>query len=217
MANRNFPAARVFGFHFLPVRLDFTMSVTGSSGALGSTANPGAGIASVTRLTTGVYQLQLKDNYAAFLEANFSVHGKTGASAAASGTTAGNMYQINTVGTTSQAAWVAAGLPTGISATAGAIFSASTAATATTGTGTIKPITASNLYDIEIVGNPTLMLSNQPFQAGSGGYITFQCIAPTTAAASGDPTPTVADPASGTVIYGEIWLNNHKQTNLAIE
>lgn len=217
MANRNFPAARVFGFHFMPVRLDFSMSVTGSSGALASTANPGGGINSVSRLAAGVYQLQLKDNYAAFLDASFSVHGKTGASAAASAAAANSIYQINTLGTTSQAQWVLNGVPSGITAAAGVVFAASTAATASTGTGTIKPITASNLYDIEIVGNPTLMLNNQPFVAGSGGYITFQCLAPTTSAASGDPTPVVADPASGTVINGSIWLNNHKAVNLALE
>lgn len=203
MANRNFPSQRQFSFHLLPVKLDFSISITGSSGALGATANPGKGIASVTRLSTGVYQFQLQDNYASYLDANFNIQSRLGSSAAVSAVSTGTVYSISSLGTTSQSAWVTAGVPSGITAQVGTIFKA--ASTAATGTGNVKPILEGNLYDIEIVGNPNLMLNNQPFNAGQGGYITFGCLGPGGASTA---TPTFTDPASGTVITGSIFLNN---------
>lgn len=205
MANRNFPSQRQFSFHLLPVKLDFSMSVTGSSGALGATANPGLGITSITRLSAGIYQLQLQDNYAGFLDASFDVKANYGATAAASAAAAGTVYRITSVGTTPQAQWVAAGLPSGLTAATGQVFLAAAAASAATGTGNIAAVSASNIIGVSIIGAVTPMLSNQPFNAGSGGYVTFGCVAPTAASAA---TPVFTDPAANTVITGSIFLNN---------
>lgn len=183
------------------------MSVTGSSGALGATANPGKGIQSITRLAAGIYQLQLQDNYASYLDASFSIESfGQGSAVAATALSPNTVYAITSLGTTTQAQWVTAGVPSGITAAVGVVFKC---AATSSGTGAGKAVAAANLYNIQVVGNPNLMLSKQPFQANSGGYVTFACIAPLTAGtAAADATPTITDPAAGTIITGSIWLNN---------
>ncbi len=209
MANRNFPCQRQFGFHLAPVKLDFSMSVTGASGALGATANPGQGITSITRLAAGVYQLQLNDNYPSYLDSNFRIETNLGSTAAASAASTTALSSISSLGTTTTAQWHTAGVPAGITPAVGVVFVAAAAATAVTGTGTVKPVVADSITSIQICGDPNLMLSNQPFQSRSGGYITFACVAAKTAGtAAADATPTITDPAAGTVITGSIWLNN---------
>lgn len=65
MANRNFPSQRIFGFNMAPVRVSGSISI-GSTGAVSSFTAPG--VASVTRLAAGKYQITLQDPYFSLLE-----------------------------------------------------------------------------------------------------------------------------------------------------
>lgn len=193
MANRNFPSQRIFGFHMLPVRLDCSVQI-GASGAVSSFS--GKGIAAVTRLSAGIYQIQLQDNYFSYLTSYTAFESPVTGSAIAGGSfVATTIYQIVTVGSTTQAQWHAAGVPAGITAAPGVVFKA---ATIGAGSGTVKALGSSGISAVEMIGQPATMISNQPFNALQGGYLTYQCLAST--------TPT--DPASGSVMNFEIYMNN---------
>jgi hypothetical protein len=200
MANRNYPSNRVFGFHMLPVRIDCSIAI-GSTGAVSSFT--GSGIAAVTRLTTGTYQIQLEDNYYSFLSFNGTMQSPvTGSNVAAGSLSPGTIYQITALGTSTQANWVTAGVPAGITAAVGVVFKC---AATSSGNGTAKAIGVSGISGFEIIGNTALMISNQPFQARAGGFITFQTLGATSSSVT---TAIPTDPASGSTIYFETWLNN---------
>lgn len=202
MANRNFPASRVYGFSVMPVRL-VTKASIGSTGAVTIGQTTG-GIKSITRLAVGTYRLQLDDNYAAFISAKFTIKAPvTGSNVAATALNPTTVYEITALGTTTQANWVTAGLPTGITAAVGQTF---LAAATSSGNGTAKAIGVTGVQSFEMVGDSQLMLSNQPFIQGSGGgYLTFQCIGPTSSSVT---TPIPVDPASGSYLLIEVLMNN---------
>jgi len=201
MANRNYPASRVFGFNLMPVRLNVSIPI-GATGAVGTIS--GKGIQSVTRLATGTYQIQLQDNYYSFLSMSAMVQSPvSGSNVTAGSFSTGTVYQITALGSTTQAQWVTAGVPAGITAQVGTVFKA---AAAGAGTGTAKVLASSGIASIEQIGSEQLMLSNQPFVQGSGGgYITLRCYGPTS---SSDTTLIATDPASGSTLNVAIWLNN---------
>jgi len=191
----------MFGMHLLPVRLDAQVTIAGTAGA--PTIANGVGIKSITRLAAGTYQVQLSDNYYQFLTLRGSFGSPvTGGTVNMGSLNTGTVYQIVTLGTSTQANWVTAGVPSGITAAPGVIFKA---AAAGTGSGTVKALGTSGCTNIELIGTPSTMMQNQPFQAGSGGYVNFQCLAPTN---SSTTTPVATDPAGGSTIYLEIWCNN---------
>ena len=71
MANRNWMSGgKIFSMHKDPVMLDCTITI-GAAGAVASIA--GACILSVTRTGTGLYQINLQDNYALLLGAHASM------------------------------------------------------------------------------------------------------------------------------------------------
>ena len=188
--------------HLLPVSLDIQVAI-GASGAPTIINSSGKGIASITRLAAGQYRLQLQDNYASLLALDAQFQSPTTGSAVAGGAfVVGTVYQIVTLGTTTQAQFVAAGLPSGITAAPGVIFKA---ATVGAGTGTVRALGASGITNVELIGNPQLMLSNQPFNAGIGGYINFQCVGATDASTT---TLIAKDPANGSVMMLQLLLNN---------
>lgn len=202
MANRNYPSQRVFSFNMLPVRVSTSFDV-GSTGAVSNT-DATHGIKSITRLAAGVYRAQLDDNYYAFINSKFSIKAPVaGSNVAATALTPGVVYEITALGTTTQANWVTAGVPSGITAAVGTVF---VAAATSSGNGTAKIIGQAGITSIEIAGNPAQMLNNQPFiQGNGGGYITFQCNGPTSSSVT---TPIATDPASGSKIFVEFMLNN---------
>ncbi len=202
MANRNFLSKYTYSMAGMPVRLTSRAAIGGSGAPTIQVTNQG--IKSITRLAAGVYQLQLDDNYNSFT--NFKVQFRapvTGSAINGGSFVATTVYEIITLGTTTQAQWVTAGVPAGITAAVGTVF---LAAGVGAGTGTVKELAASGINAVEIVGNPQQMLSNQPFVQGSGGaYINFKCIGPTDADTT---TPIAKDPASGSTMYIEVLLNN---------
>lgn len=207
MANRNFPASRIFGNQLMPVRIrgQAAIGATGAPTLAGSSSGPTGsfGIKSITRLAAGVYRLQLDDNYSAFSSFNIRFQAPvTGAAVAGGAFVATTVYQIVTLGTTTQAQWVTAGLPAGITAAVGQVF---VAAGVGAGTGTVKALGPSNIITTEVIG-PQSMLSNQPFVQGNGGaYITFQCLGAT---ATADTALIPTDPANGSTMLIELIMNN---------
>lgn len=213
MANRNFPQSRIFSMHLKPVQLDLLVSI-GASGAP-TIVPPGTlakqpGIASITRLSTGTYQIQLQDNYSQLLDFGVTaISPVTGSAVSGGAFVSSTIYQIVTVGTTTQAQWVAAGVPNGITAAPGVIFKA---AGAGAGSGTVKALGVSGANNaFEVLGSPNAMLTMRPYtgpgNAGTsgGGFINFQCLGPT-ATANTAPIPT--DPANGSELMIYILLSD---------
>jgi len=61
MANRNWASGgKIFSMHASPVLLDTTIQI-GAAGAVSSIV--GSTIASVTRMSTGIYKINMQDNY----------------------------------------------------------------------------------------------------------------------------------------------------------
>lgn len=222
MAGRNYRNNRIYNWHVFPVQLDAQISIAGTAGAptlvtsstiTGSsptaTTQQSMGIKSITRLAAGQYQIQLDDNYVSLLNfsANFSCP-VTGSSVAGGSFVTATVYQILTLGTTTQAQWVTAGVPSGVTAAIGVVFKA---AGAGAGSGTVKALTGPTAdYQVAIMGSPDLMLNNQPFtQGGGGGYINFMTVGPKTpGTSSADAAPTAKDPDDGTVMYVKVLLSN---------
>lgn len=201
MANRNFQN-KVYGMHLFPVALDMSVSI-GASGAPTIESGSGLGIYAITRLAAGQYRIQLQDNYSKLLDFRARLQSVTsGAAVAATALTPGVVYQITSTGTTTQANWVTAGVPSTITAAVGVVFKA---AATSSGTGAGKIITASGVSSVEIMGNHANMLNSQPFNGGIGGYVDFQCLGPT---AAGDTAQIATDPANGSKLFVSILLSN---------
>ena len=197
MANRNFPSQRIYNMHMMAVQLDGVISI-GASGA--PTIQSALGIASITRLSAGRYQIQLQDNYVKLLGLDCSfISPVSGSNVTAGSFSVGTVYQITAVGTTN---FNAIGLPSGVVAAAGVVFKASGAGS---GTGTAKVIGASGISSVEIMDNSANALQNNNSSPLLGGYINIQCLAPTS---SSDTTPIPADPANGSSMVIKILLSN---------
>lgn len=196
MANRNFPNNKLYSFNVQPVSLNCQITI-GASGAVSSFS--GAGIAAVTKTgAAGTYAIQLQDNYYSLLNCGFDMQSPVGGTINLTAASANVLYKIVALGTST----TFPGLPSGLTPAVGMVYVASGVGT---GTGTIAPVTNSGIGSVELAGNVAGMLSKQPFTASSGGYIYFQCLAPTDAATT---TTIPTNPASGSVILAKILLNN---------
>ena len=194
MANRNYPQSRVFSNHVMPVSIDCQIAI-GATGAPTIASGNGYGVASITRMAAGQYRLQLTDNFAKLLQFKASVQSPvTGSGIAAGSLTPGLVYQIATMGTTTQAQWVTAGVPSGITAAVGVTFKA---AATSAGTGTAKLMGTSGVSAVELIGSNSNMLNNSPaggFQQNLGGFIDFQCVGSTITMGAYTPAGTVSAP-----------------------
>lgn len=188
MADRNFANSRIYTHHVMPVQLDARISIAAAGAPTIITA---LGITSVTHLATGIYQMQLQDNYNGSLNLQGSMEAPvTGGTVTAGAFVTGTAYQILTVGTTN---FNAVGLPSGITAAIGGTFVATGAGS---GTGTVKAIGSSGILGIEQVGT---LQNVQPFQQPNGAIIMFQCR---------DAAGALADPASGSTLDLVLICNN---------
>lgn len=191
MANRNFPQARVWGHHLMPVSLDLSVSI-GASGAPTIESGSGLGIASITRMAAGQYRIRLQDNYAKLLMVNARAQSPVaGGNVAAGSLTPGLVYQITAMGTSTQANWETAGVPAGITAAVGVVFKC---AATSSGNGTAALLGASGVANIEIMGNNVNMLNSQPYNANLGGYIDVQCLGPIITMGAYTPAGTISAP-----------------------
>lgn len=194
MANRYFNSQFLYNFQTMMVFLECNFLV-GSSGAVSSTK--GSGISSITHVGTGTYKIQFDDMYSRYLGGQFGFQaGVTGSSVPAASIVSGTTYIITSVGTTD---FSAIGLPSGVTAAVGVAF---TATGAGTGTGTVKAVGTSGITTCEVIGDPSLTLSNP-----TDPYILVQTLGPT------DATHTAlipTDPTSGCTMDFIFFLRNSK-------
>jgi hypothetical protein len=130
----------------------------------------------------GYAQIQLNGNYNVYVD-SFQIMQSpvTGSAINISGTsvmTVGKPYIITSLGTSTQANFAAVGLPAGIVPAVGQSFIASVTGGGT-GTGQVKAVGISGITAVEVIGNPTLELSNPNQAANGGGIILLQFLAPT--------------------------------------
>jgi len=171
----------------------------GSSGAVANTSG-GVGVNSITKEATGIYLIQLKENFNHLLGSDFTLESPlTGGNVSDGSFSSGTLYQITSVGTTS---WSSIGLPTGLTAAAGQVFVASGSGGA--GSGTAKVVSQSGIVAIEVAAAgtvatpataPDTMLSPNP----SGAYVMIQTL---------NTSDALASPASGTTIKFQLFLRN---------
>jgi hypothetical protein len=189
MANRFFQQF-FFGLNHYPVWLEGSAAI-GASGA--TSALKGSGVKSLTRKAAGVYELKLEDNYSRFLSFQCKfVAPVTGSAVTGGSFVTSTLYVIQSLGTTTQAQWEAAGLATGNVAGIGDAFVATGAGA---GTGTVKAVGTSGVFTCELVGDPQTSVG--PSTAGSLLY--FKCL---------DATGAAVDPASGSQLYFEVTYRN---------
>lgn len=199
MANRTWSNfGHFYAPHSMPVLIDCNFNV-GSSGAVSGLV--GTTVKSVTRLAVGQYQVKLQDNYFKLMGFEGMVRSPvTGSAVLVTAITPGLVYQITTVGTTTTAQWVTAGVPVGITPAVGVVFLAA-ATSAGTGAGKLLGAAGNNL---ELIGLPNLMLAPSGI-ANIGALINFQVIGPTDATHT---APIAVDPPSGSSIFLQMYLSN---------
>lgn len=186
MANRNFANSRMYTGHVMPVLLDGS-AVIGSSGAVGTVKGPY--IKSVTHLATGLYQIQMQDNYNRYLGGYSGFVSPASGSAIdpASGTV-GLPYIIISVGNSD---WTTAGVPAGVTPAPGVGFVL--AAAPASGTGTVKAVISSGIASVEVIGDSNLTSAPMgPNTVGAlGAIILLACY---------NGSGALTDPAPGSVL-----------------
>lgn len=167
--------------------------------ALAGNPNPAAGVIIVN----------LQDNYNRYLGgyAGF-VSPLSGSSISISGSsvlTIGQVYVIVSLGSSTQANWVAAGLSPNVQAAVGVSFVAQITGGGT-GTGAVQALATagSGIDHIEVCGDPNLMNNANGINVlgqGNGMQIIMQCFS----------EGTVTAPANGTVIGLNFYMNDSAQ------
>lgn len=192
---QNFPnAGHFYSNIFKPIKLDLQFAVAAANAnGLGITSlksngyvrnvfmhtsqTPGSNDGALNpNPAVGIALIQLKNNFNTFLGMDATVQSPVTGSALTS-TTAGNVYQIVTVGTTTAAQWLTNGLPAGITAAPGVAY-VSIATGAIGGTGTVKALAPSGTTRIEIAGNPILTNNTNIYSSG-GLYLIAQFLGAT--------------------------------------
>lgn len=220
MANRRF--TQFLGtLHYKPVRLDCKFKVDSTANA-GISGLKGAGIQAVYMHTSGttpnavnpaagLIVVKFQDNYNNYYFSGSQFRSPLTGSAisisSSSVLTAGNAYEIVTLGTSTQAQWQAAGLPAGATMGVGAGFLALVTGGGG-GSGTVKAIGKSGTHAVELIGDPLQSLYNSgAIIAGqaNGAYLLLQCLAPT---AAGNTALIPTAPADGSYVHLTFDLSN---------
>lgn len=220
MASRNYANSRIYSGHVMPVQIDLSIPI-GASGAVGTVA--GAYVKSVTRLALGMYQIQLQDNYNGYYRGDFQfISPVTGGALAINSASAvlvvGKAYRISVVGTNTDAAWRAVGVPVGVTIAVGVSFVALATGSGAVGTGRVQLVdNGSGIDKIELIGNPNLTSAPiSPIGAGSlGAIITIQCLQAQVGAATTQGSAlqyAAANPASGCTLLLSMLLSNSSVT-----
>lgn len=190
--------------HQMVVSIDMRV-VFGAAGAPTLINDNRGQIASITRLTNGIFQIQLSDNFNRINNITSSFESPlSGAIVAGGSLVVGNIYQILTLGSTTPAQWLAAGLPGNLVPTIGQVFKA---ATVGTGTGTVQSMGVSGINDVEVLGLSATMVNPNP-AVGLGGFIIIQTLAPTSPSVT---TQIATDPISGSIM--KLTLSMLNSTN----
>lgn len=225
MANRRFTQF-FYTFHKQTVQLDLQFIVDADDAAgFGVTDFYGPGVQSVLMKTsgtpagavnpdTGIINVSLQDNYSRLLGFEWSaaptVTGSPINISDSTVMTVGRPYQITTLGTTTAAQWVTAGVPVGTTPAVGVVYMSAITG-AGTGTGTVTAIGVTNFNQIALVGaNASQAIgSSKAAIAGlsDGSYLLFKILGPTN---SSTTTPIPVAPTDGIQIYMKLLFNNSK-------
>lgn len=191
MANRTFNQF-FYSFHKVPVLLDCNFAI-GTTGSVGTIKGPG--IAAISQLATGIYRVQLQDNYYKYFLSTWQFQAPvTGGSVASTALVTGTAYQINFVGTTN---WQSVGLAPGLTAAVGQSFVATGTAA---GTGTAQLVGSSGIFTVENIGDPNSELApSNP----NGGYLLFKTL---------NAAGALTAPTSGSTLFLGIYLSNSSVT-----
>jgi hypothetical protein len=185
--------------------------IVGTTGAVASFG--GKNVQSIVRLVQGVYQVKFSQGFPAIVSYDSHVYGgPTGSTVAAGAFATGTLYQITTLGTTTQAQWVAAGVDPDYTAVVGTPFVATSAGV---GSGTVTAIGSSGIQQVEVARVATSMLANltPSLKRGgltSGASLIFRTIGATSSSVT---TPIAIDPASGSAIGLKVWFRNSSIAN----
>jgi hypothetical protein len=210
MANKFYSnVGKFFAPHVYPVLLDCNFTID-STTALGVTGLVGPGIASVQAKGTasnspenGFIEVFLGDPYYKLYGVQAFFQAPNSGSTAINALVANRIYVIASLGTSTTANWVTAGLPVGVTPAVGVAFQA-TGSTASLGTGTCSVSTVSTCSGVELVGSANLSLA--PIGVGAASpYIYLKCVGATS---SSDTTLIAKQPANGTKVYLQIYLSN---------
>lgn len=170
----------------------------GASGAVASVGGPG--VLSCTKLTTGIYQLKLIDNYVSVVGYTWAMFGGAPGSNVTDGSFVTNtLYEITALGTTS---WAAIGLDADFTPAVGQVFVATGAGGS--GGGTAKAIGASNVIEVEIAQSQNGQLSNNFPNLGRGAAFIFQAYG---LPASGQ-VPALVSPALNSQMHIDMWFRD---------
>lgn len=192
----------------------------GGSGSVAASSSGTGGVASVTKLATGIYQIKLVDNFNAYLGSKFNFQAGTAGTAVTDGNFVANtLYQIVAVGTTD---WGAIGLDSQYGTAVGMPFVAS--GTGGTGSGTAKVIATNgaNISHVEVIQNASALLKNNypnlnTGTAGVGASIIVRCMASISGTTDGTVTTTnmvAASPASGSILEFEIYFKDSSASSV---
>lgn len=213
MANRFFSnVGKFYAPHVFPVLIDCNFVVDSTNGnGLGVRNLKGQGVNAVVGFSTvaattpaaGFFQVQLSDPYFRYFGGFSGFVAPNSGSTAINALSANGVYVIATLGTSTTANWVVAGLPLGVTPAVGVSFQA-TGSTASLGTGTATQSTVSGVGHIEVIGDPNGGLSPVGLTAAKP-YIWFKYVGATN---SSTTTPISKQPTDGTVVGLAIYLSN---------
>lgn len=151
----------------------------------------------------GIIVVQLQDNYNKYLDKYVDLRAPLSGSSISSGMVVGNPYVIASLGSSSAAQFLAAGVPANITPAVGVSFIA--IATSIAGGALVQAPAAagSGIDHIEVIGNPNLMNSNGAYTlgAGNGMELILACY----------QNSVLTAPADGTFIGLDFYLNNSAQ------
>lgn len=163
------------------------MNTSATPGVVGGYTNPNP--------IAGYAQIRFKNNFNSYI-GGFSGFAAPAASTSTTSTTIHDPYLITSLGTTTLAQWLAAGLSPGITPAVGVAFIA-IATGAIGGTGTVGIPAASSILNVSIVGDPNQSMNNSNIAKNAGAIVLVQFNAATGA---GTTTPVATAPANNTVI-----------------
>lgn len=168
------------------------------SGQTGQTRSlKGSGVVSLTRVATGTYKLVLEQPYKRQLVGVTGFVSATTGNTAITALTPGTVYIIRTLGTSTQANWVTAGVPSDITAAPGVSF---IAAATSSGTGSVLTPTPSGIVCTEGTGD-----SNLTIGSNVSPYLIFQTLGHTSSSVT---TLIPTDPVDGSVMAVHMFFRN---------
>lgn len=209
MANRNWLSNKMYQMEAYPVLVSCTFTVDNTNGA-GVTSLKGGGVKAVYMNATspsaanpnpaaGVIQIELQDNYNGLLGVWSCLEGPvTGANLTT--VTAGVVYQITAVGTTTEAQWAARGLPAGLVASVGDVFVCNSSG-ALGGTGTVKAMAAPGIDAVDLLSD-NANISRLNNTVNGGGIVIL----------AARNAGVLTAPAAGSIIRVNMYLSNSSVT-----